>query len=141
MVNRVLKEGACLGSKKEFILYGLDEFNRIQQEIALFLADAIEDFELHLILSESLTNAFIHGNQQDATKPICLRVILDENQIMFEIEDACLTPVEFTICEECSAENILEESGRGLVLLKNFCDFVEFRDNKLYIIKKRSSSC
>ncbi|MFA5536990.1 MAG: ATP-binding protein [Bacillota bacterium] len=137
MVNGVFKKGACLSSKKEFVLYGLDDFDRIQRETALFLEGFIEDFDLHLILSESLTNAFIHGNRRDASKPIYLRVALDNEQIMFEIEDACPGLSEFSIPEECSAENILEEGGRGLVLLSSFCDCVEFKDNKLSIIKKK----
>lgn len=123
--------------EKEFVLYGLEDFNRIHAEAANFVGEAIDCFDLHLILSESISNAYNHGNQKDSSKPIFVRLKLANNLIKFEIEDAGINPRKFEIPKECLEENMLNEHGRGLVLLRSFTDSIDFKDNTLYITKKQ----
>lgn len=137
--NGLLRKVVSMSKEKEFILYGLDDFNRIHIEAANFLGEAVDCFDLHLILSEALSNAFVHGNQKDASKPIFLRLKLENNLIKFEIEDTGVNPAKFEISEECLEENILNDHGRGLVLLRCFSYAIDFKDNTLFVAKKRKS--
>lgn len=122
--------------QREFILYGLGDFPKILDEIAKITKGILDEFDLQLILSESLSNAFIHGNNSDDTKPIYLRLKLEDELIRFEIEDSGAGKKEFKVPEEISDENILDDHGRGLFLLKCFTDSMDFYNNTLFLTKK-----
>jgi serine/threonine-protein kinase RsbW len=127
-----------VNKEKRFILYGIDNLNQISAEISNLLKNSLDDFDLKLILSEALSNAFIHGNKKDKSKPIYLCFTLKGNLIKFEIKDAGAASGEFIIPDEISEENILNDHGRGLFLLKCFTDSIEFKNNTLILTKKIS---
>lgn len=122
--------------RDEYILYGLKECERIIEEIIKKLHIQEICFEIKLILTEALTNAFKHGNKKNAKLPIFLRYIYDRTCVTFEVEDS-----GEGYCPSCSHneildENILDDHGRGLYLIKCFCDEVKMINNIL-IMKKR----
>ena len=91
-----------MDNEKEFILYGLGSFDKILGEISKIINGALDDFDLQLILSEALTNAFIPGNKRDITKPIYLRLKIEGTLIKFEIQDSGIGNKKFKISEEIS---------------------------------------
>ncbi|MEO3943858.1 ATP-binding protein [Gorillibacterium sp. CAU 1737] len=92
-------------------------------------------FEVRLILSEAISNAFFHGNRGDDRLPIWVRYSRQSSLVQLEIEDSGdgLTPV--LIPDEVEPEALLEENGRGLYLIRCFADCVTFTCNKLQIRK------
>lgn len=122
--------------EREFILYGLGNFPKILGEISKITKGTLDDFDLHLILSEALSNAFIHGNKRDISKPIFLRLKLEDTLIRFEIQDSGTGNIKLMVPEEISEENILTDHGRGLFLLKCFTDSIDFYNNTLFLTKK-----
>lgn len=124
--------------KKEFILYGLDNYKDIINKITLDLHEldnCIDYFDIRLMLTEALTNAFKHGNNNNKDKPIFLRYFYDNSEIVFEIEDSGEGFINVTIPDEILYENILNNQGRGLYLIKCIADEIELKSNRL-IIKK-----
>ncbi|AZV55352.1 ATP-binding protein [Clostridium sp. AWRP] len=123
----------------EFILYGLSKYKQIIDKITAELNASKYNFDIKLILTEALTNAFKHGNNMNMDKPIYLKYIYDDSNVQFEIKD-CGTGFKDTIInEQLDTENILEDEGRGLFLIKNLSDHIELKQNTLIIEKSLAS--
>jgi serine/threonine-protein kinase RsbW len=121
--------------KGEFILYGLSKHKEIIQKIIADLNILEYCFDIKLMLTEALTNAFNHGNKRNIDKPIYLRYVCDGIYVNFEIEDSGTGFENFSIPEELSNECLLSDSGRGLFIIKSIADKIELRKNTLIIQK------
>jgi serine/threonine-protein kinase RsbW len=122
----------------EFILYGLKDYNIVINKIIKTLNAKSIEFDLKLILTEGLSNAFKHGNKGDISLPIYLRYTFDGYEILFEIEDSGSARDFIILPKDTIGEDILEESGRGLFLINCYADAVHMEGNRL-IIKKHLS--
>ncbi|WP_432663602.1 ATP-binding protein [Wukongibacter baidiensis] len=121
--------------RNEYILYGLEKHKEIIEEIISYIDNRDYDFDIRLILTEALTNAFKHGNKNDAHKPIYLRAIYYEGSIEFEIQDSGPGFENVVVRESISYDNLLDDYGRGLFLIKSIADKIEFRNSTLIIQK------
>lgn len=121
--------------KNEFILYGLTKYKEIIDKIIDDLKAFHDYFDIKLILTEALTNAYIHGNNGKVDKPIHLRYTYDDIKVRFEIEDSGPGFENVIIPGEAIDETLLNESGRGLFLIKCIADKLELRNNTLIIEK------
>ncbi|MPM84806.1 Serine-protein kinase RsbW [bioreactor metagenome] len=121
-------EGKC-------ILYGLKSYDAVINKIVEELGLMESLFDIKLILTEALTNAYKHGNNEDRNKPIIVNYSFDGINLTFEIVDCGVSEEILSIPEELKDEDILKEGGKGLFLLKCLCDKVEFFKNTL-VIKK-----
>ncbi len=121
--------------KNEFILYGLDNYKQVIDDVVTDLNILNDSFDIKLLLTEALTNAFNHGNNRDNDKPIYLRYICNDKNIEFEIEDCGNGFKSLSIPNELLDENLLSDGGRGLFLINCIADKIEFKDNKLVIQK------
>lgn len=122
--------------QKKLILYGLDNYKEAIDKVIRDLNVNDYYFDIKLILTEALTNAFYHGNKHDKTKPIVLRYYNDNSSIVFEIEHSEANIENMNVSEEISDEDLLKEHGRGLFLIKCFVDKIEVDKNILIIRKK-----
>lgn len=113
-------------------------------EMALGI-DTDQCFDIKVILSELLQNAIKHGNQCDISKKIRVDVWLNDNKTLgitvkdqgcgFDSNKAvntaktCISPYD---------PMNLDESGRGLFIVQNLCDFIEFNSagNTVTVRKK-----
>lgn len=119
----------------EYILYGLTNRKEIIDKIIAELNADDDYFDIRLILTEALTNAFKHGNKSNMDKPIYLRYVYSSKNVKFEIEDSGTEYKNITIPDEVSDENLLNDCGRGLFLIKCMADKIEFKNNTLMIQK------
>jgi len=92
-------------------------------------------FDINLILTEALSNAFYHGNKGDISKPIGLSYKCNGEVLKLEISDSGETNKNIQIPDEIKDEDLLNEGGRGLFLIKALADKVEFNNNTLKIDK------
>jgi serine/threonine-protein kinase RsbW len=122
--------------RDEYILYGLEKYKEVIDKIIADIQAFHEDFNIRVMLTEALTNAFKHGNNSSSDKPIYLRYIYNGKIIKFEIEDSGTGVGNITILDEMSDENLLRDSGRGLFLIKSMTDKMEFVGNTLIIQTK-----
>lgn len=119
----------------EFILYGLSDHKQIIDKIIAELNAYQYNFDIRLILTEALTNAFKHGNNMNVNKPIHLRYFYNGTSVKFEIRDSGTGFENVIVHEQLQDENLLSDSGRGLFLIKSLSDKIEFRQNTLIIQK------
>jgi serine/threonine-protein kinase RsbW len=121
--------------QKEVMLYGLDHHHGIIDGIIRELNIEANAFDVKLILAEAVTNAHYHGNQSDCTKPIYIRYLLQGNHLNLQVEDSGLGGGQRLIPDELEEDRLLDESGRGLYLIRCFSDNVELIDNTIHIDK------
>lgn len=85
--------------------------------------------KMYISVTEAVSNAIIHGNKQAQTKKVQIKFDCSDQSFDFYITD------EGTGFEYCSIpdptlpSNILKESGRGIFLMKQYTDNLEFLDN------------
>jgi serine/threonine-protein kinase RsbW len=87
--------------------------------------DAIE-----LALTEALANAVIHGAKEDPTKTVeCLVSSDDERSVLIVVRDpgTGFKPEAIPACTV--GENVYSNHGRGIFLINQLMDQVEFRKN------------
>ncbi len=81
-----------------------------------------------IAVTESVNNAIKHGNKNDKDKNVTLSLSLDKNEISFVIEDEGVGFDYNNLPDPTAPENLERPEGRGIFLMKNLCDEVEFED-------------
>jgi len=102
------------------------------------VVDGKED-AVELSLQEALANAVIHGAKEDPTKTVeCLVSRDEERGILIIVRDPGkgFTPEAIPGCT--LGENVYSNHGRGIFLINQLMDKVEFRKNgtEIHMIKR-----
>lgn len=89
--------------------------------------DPSETFKL--ILSEAVTNAIVHGNNENPEKSVHIKVRVTDSAISAEVKDEGdgFEPDEKK--DPLKEENLMDIGGRGIFLIEQFADDMEFKDN------------
>lgn len=83
-----------------------------------------------IALREAMVNAVVHGNKYNAHKKVRLSASVEENGLKIVIMDEG-TGFEMTkVPDPLAKENLLKESGRGILLMQAFVD--EFQVRRLH---------
>jgi serine/threonine-protein kinase RsbW len=82
-----------------------------------------------IAVSEAVNNAIQHGNQFSKTLKVALSVCDSEGVFNFSITDKGKGFDSTNLPDPTSPENVLKENGRGIFLMKNLADEVEFLNN------------
>ena len=124
----------------EEVLFGLEDYSKVIDDL---LTDyKMEDiyFDLGLALTEALTNAYFHGNNSDPGKPIFLRSAFTGEEINFEVQDCGEGMSQGILMTEINENNVLQEKGRGMYLIRSLADSVDIEGNKLRFTFRISGS-
>jgi serine/threonine-protein kinase RsbW len=83
-------------------------------------------FGIDMAIREAVTNAVVHGNNQDEDKlvAIVLKSLPDAVEITVHDQGAGFNPNE--VPDPTAAENILKTSGRGIFFMRSFMDEVDW---------------
>ncbi|HYE09049.1 MAG TPA: ATP-binding protein [Patescibacteria group bacterium] len=121
--------------KNEFVIYGLNNYMLIIDDIIHELKARDYEFDIKMILVEAVTNAFYHGNNCDDKLPIYVRYDLDCNKLKFDIED-CGGEIEDLDSYKCiDFSDVLNEGNRGLYLIGCYAEKIEYSNNILKVEK------
>jgi serine/threonine-protein kinase RsbW len=83
--------------------------------------------KIGMAVREAMVNAVVHGNRYSARKRVHLRVSRTSEQLGILIEDEG-EGFEFeNLPDPLSEENLLRQSGRGLLLMQAFVDKLDVR--------------
>lgn len=95
-----------------------------------------------IALTEAVNNAIFHGNSSDASKKVTVSYRQNANGLAFFVEDQGKGFDYNTLPDPTDPDNIEKPNGRGVFLMKNLADQVEFHDNgrKVEIIFKVSAN-
>mgnify|MGYP006312459015 CR=1 FL=1 len=80
-------------------------------------------------VTEAVNNSIIHGNKQDISKKVNILVEKKDDFIVFQIEDEGTGFDQCNIPDPTSPENLQSLNGRGIFLMKQLTDEIEFKEN------------
>jgi serine/threonine-protein kinase RsbW len=84
-----------------------------------------------LTLSEAVNNAIVHGNNEDPEKQVIIRTTMnrDNNILEISVEDEGEGFDPDAIPDPLKEENLLNEGGRGVYLIEQYADDIQFSQN------------
>ena len=96
-------------------------------------------FGIEMAVRESVTNAMVHGNQEDESKSVEVVFNCHDNELEIEVRDQGEGFEPANVPDPTNAENLLKTSGRGIFLMRTFMDEVHFntKGNEVTMIKRR----
>lgn len=105
--------------------------------IESFIDNAKEKFQLEddiygnimIAVTEAVNNAIKHGNNGVKDKNVFLSLSLKDGLIQFEIRDEGDGFNFKNLPDPTAPENIKKPGGRGIFLMKNLSDEVNFKEN------------
>lgn len=82
-----------------------------------------------IAVTEAFNNAVYHGNKNDTSMNVSVNVLCSNNAVVISIADEG-KGFDFTnLPDPIAPENLERENGRGIFLMKNLADEVEFKDS------------
>ena len=99
---------------------------------------APEKSNLFIALDEAFVNAVKHGNKSDPTKLVRIGAELSPKEASFTIEDEGDGFDVKAIPDPCDPSNLFKSSGRGVLLIYNIMDEVEYnaQGNRVKMVKR-----
>ncbi len=105
--------------------------------IESFIDNSKEEFEFEddiygnimVAVTESVNNAIRHGNKFDKDKNVYLTLQVEDNTLRFEVEDEGPGFDYEALPDPTAPENLESPGGRGIFLMRNLCDEVNFLNN------------
>ena len=102
-----------------------------------FIDNAKEKFNINddlygnimIAVTESVNNAIQHGNKHDKNKNVNLSLDVFEDKIKFTIEDEGIGFDYKLLPDPTSPENIEKVNGRGIFLMQQLSDKLDFSDD------------
>jgi len=84
---------------------------------------------IDLALREALVNAIVHGNKRDATKRVNVECYaLPDRHVLVVVRDEGPGFDPSSIVDPTHPENLERATGRGIFLIRQFMDEVQFKD-------------
>jgi len=119
--------------QKHFQLRGtIDEIPETRDQMLSFIREschnASQDYNLLVAVQEALANAIVHGCKNDLSQIVHCRVECNESAIAITVRDPGPGFDLASLPDPTSVENVAEEHGRGIFLLRSLMDEVCFED-------------
>jgi serine/threonine-protein kinase RsbW len=101
-----------------------------------------ERSNLFIALDEAFVNAVRHGNKNDPTKLLRVTAELSPREACFTVEDEGEGFDVGAIPDPCDPDNLFKTSGRGVLLIHNIMDEVEYnaQGNRVKMVKRPEDS-
>ena len=104
---------------------------KVEELLAKANADFnVEEQRFHKLLiavSELVLNAIVHGNKESSVKKVKVTAEYDDEKMIVKVLDEGAGFDVTQIPDPTSAENIRKESGRGIYIVKQLIDRVEYK--------------
>jgi serine/threonine-protein kinase RsbW len=123
----------------------LHKVERLSVQVArdIHLPESDSD-DLAIVVTELVNNAIHHGNQEDVKKQVTVIFIISSRRIEIRIKDEGSGFNPNNLNDPLAPENLLKESGRGIFLIRQLMDSVDFNFTKngteVIAVKKLSAS-
>jgi serine/threonine-protein kinase RsbW len=97
-----------------------------------------ERSNLFVALDEAFVNAVKHGNKNDPTKLVRITAEMSPKEACFTVEDEGEGFNVQDIPDPCDPTNLFKSSGRGVLLMYNIMDEVEYnaQGNRVKMVKR-----
>jgi serine/threonine-protein kinase RsbW len=84
-------------------------------------------FGIDMAVREAITNAVVHGNQEDESKSVEIVFNCAGNTLAVEVSDQGTGFDPASVPDPTDPANLMKTSGRGIFLMRSFMDQVEWR--------------
>lgn len=103
---------------------------------------ADDKFSIQMAMEEAVMNAIKHGNGSDPSKIVDIHLGFDDETFEATISDCGCGFDPEEVPDPTADENLGKTCGRGVMLMKNFVDSVEYNEsgNQVKMIKKKTGS-
>ncbi|HET9527864.1 MAG TPA: ATP-binding protein [Pyrinomonadaceae bacterium] len=110
----------------------------LQERVAKLGLIKLERSNLFVALDEAFVNAVKHGNKSDPTKLVRITADLTPQEASFTVEDEGEGFDIKQIPNPCDPANLFRTSGRGVLLIYNIMDEVEYnaQGNRVKMVKR-----
>lgn len=88
---------------------------------------------VYLCISEAVINSIEHGNKNDKNKTVSVEVHCNDAELKVIVKDEGEGFDITSLFDPTVGNNIKRESGRGIHIIKAYCDRIEFKRNKSFI--------
>jgi serine/threonine-protein kinase RsbW len=85
-----------------------------------------ELFGVDMAVRESVANAIKHGNKFDESKDVVISLQNVDNDLVITIRDFGEGFAVDNVPDPTNPENLLKDSGRGILFMNNFMDEIEW---------------
>lgn len=107
---------------KEYVLYGINQLQSTIDDIIQDIDWVERHFEIRLILSELLVNAYRYGNLKDPDLPITVTILNTAQGLLLEVLDMGYKAKKKEIVDTIRDEDLLNENGRGMFIVNELAD-------------------
>ena len=84
-------------------------------------------FKIEISLREVINNAIIHGNKSDPDKRVFLDFEWKDRILKLTVTDQNTDKIDFNeMFEKTKSKDVLSLNGRGILIMNNYMDKVEF---------------
>lgn len=84
-----------------------------------------DEVDLMIAVMEAVNNAILHGNKEDEQKNIHMKIEAHQTSITVWVEDEGGGFVIGEVPDPLDSQNVMNESGRGILMMQAFMDNVE----------------
>jgi serine/threonine-protein kinase RsbW len=106
-------------------------------DLEVFIKSIFDEFDLHqdlypnmlISLTEAVNNAILHGNRNDHAKSVVIETMKREDRVSFVIVDEGPGFDYNSLPDPTAPENLEKTGGRGVFLMQQLSDNVQFREN------------
>ncbi|GMR25240.1 MAG: hypothetical protein BMS9Abin39_0524 [Ignavibacteria bacterium] len=101
---------------EEFVNYFCKDINLTDDQLSNVL----------LAVTEATTNAIIHANKCDQSKMVTINVKVNKTKLVVKVKDEGEGFDPADVPDPTEPENLLNESGRGVYLMRIYMDSLEY---------------
>lgn len=120
----------------------LDSHPKNIAQVEPYVSKVVEQYEINedlfgnmlITLTEAVSNAIIHGNSAKINKKVIISTNCSGRRICFKVQDEGRGFDPDNLPDPTAPENILTPGGRGVFLMRQLSDSVEFDDNGRLVI-------
>jgi serine/threonine-protein kinase RsbW len=118
----------------------------VNHEVSLLLKEfgfPPQDVRVNIPLAcdEAITNAIVHGNKRDPEKKVNVQIYVSFSRFRIRVRDQGEGFEAAGVEDPRSGDNVMKSGGRGVYLIKNIMDVVEYKDDgRVLELEKRNSN-
>ncbi len=84
-------------------------------------------FGIDMAVREAVTNAVLHGNEQDENKPVEIGLNISGGELVVTVRDRGEGFDPSSVPDPTDEQNLLKASGRGILFMRSFMDEVSWQ--------------
>lgn len=110
-------------------LKNIHEIERLVDKVCLNFTLGDEVYgDILISLTEAFNNAVMHGNKYDESLLVHIDVSQKDDRLSFSVSDKGMGFDYAHLPDPTAPENLENECGRGIFLIRNLADYVDFNE-------------